>query len=144
MPPPADADAEAPSHADALAEKLHLLARQEDAFKRASDAPKLVGAALIGWGGLLLLGGLWVLISSQHKGAGGYYFLGGALCALAGWLLWHGRRAALLVHGVAAVLMFGLSFMWLRDGVLSVLMLSAPFWASACWMAAPPVRDPLN
>lgn len=142
--PPAGGAAAMNHPSDELAEKLRLLARQEDARQRSEDPPRLVGMALMAWGGMLFLGGLVVLLSSQHRGLGGYYLLGGALCAFVGRLLWQNNRLAIVVHATAAVFMFALSFMWRKDGMLSTFMQSAPVWAAACWLAAPAVRDPLD
>lgn len=140
----AGASAAANHPSDELAEKLRLLARQEDARQRSEDPPRLVGMALMAWGGMLFLGGLVVLLSSQHRGLGGYYLLGGALCAFVGRLLWQNNRLAIVVHATAALFMFALSFMWRKDGMLSTFMQSAPVWAAACWLAVPAVRDPLD
>ena len=91
---------------DAMLERLHLLGQQEDARRRTEGPPRLVGLVLMGWGGLVVLAGLVTILAGSHyRGIGGYYLLGGVLCAVAGKLLWNNRRLAIYVHAAASALM---------------------------------------
>lgn len=138
----ADAPAPTPHPNDALAERLAMLARQDDASARVSGPPRLVGLVLLGAGGVLALGSLLVLLGGSVSGL--FYLYCGAAIAAVGWLLYQMRHMAFMAHGV--FLLLGLGWAWWVNGrslLLAVVQL-LPLLVAAGWMLAPPVRDPLE
>lgn len=121
--------------------QLQAQAQQDESRQRAEGPPGLVGMALMAWGALMLLGGLILL---QHKG-GLYYILFGLACAGIGWLLLRCKRSAIWAH--AACIVVALLWAWRSDTgntIVATLVLSAPIWISALWIAVPPIREPLH
>lgn len=137
---PAPAFAAHPS--DELAERLAMLARQDDALTRASGPPRLVGLVLLALGGLLVLVSLLVLLGGTRSGL--FYLFCGAGLAGVGWLLYQMRRLAMPAHGV--LLLLGMIWAWWsnnRSLTLATMQL-LPLLVGALWMLAPAVRDPLD
>ena len=141
MPPGPTAPANPADASDALLERLRVLAQHDDARQRADGPPRLVGMALIGWGVLLLLGGLVLLA----RGGGVYY----AACGLAsvgiGWLLMRCSIWALYLHPALALV--ALLWAWrggARGSLFMALVQAAPLLIAALWLAARPVREPLE
>ncbi|MBP7453429.1 MAG: hypothetical protein KA914_11610 [Ottowia sp.] len=126
---------------DALQARLALMARQEDAASRVSGPPRLVGMVMIGWGALLVLGGLVMLA----HGGGLYYLFCGLGAAGVGWLLMQCSRWAMVAHGV--LLLVALAWAWRSEDVPSLgltLVQASPLWVAALWMAIRPVREGLD
>jgi hypothetical protein len=142
MPSPGNPAAPAPAVREAQVLRLQALGREDELRERAAHAPGLIGMALMGWGALVLCGGLAMLT----RRGGLYYVLSGLACAGIGWLLLRGRRAAIWAHlACAAAALF---WAWgnnrhAADAPLLALLQSAPVWAPAWWIAAPPARTPL-
>jgi len=131
-----------PVSADALAQQLHLIARQDEAHARAAGPPRLVGLVLTAWGVLLLLGGLLML---GRGGAALYYLFCGLGAAAVGALLMRRSRWALALHG--ALLPLALGWAWAGAGrhslPLSVVQ-AGPLLIPALWMALRQVREALE
>ncbi len=124
-----------------LAERLQLIAQQDETRARADGPPRLVGLVLIAWGVLLTLGGLLM----ATRGGGLYYLVCGLGTAAVGWLLMQCSRWALALHGALALL--ALVWAWGGGAQRSLplaLLQAAPVLVAALWMALRPVREPLE
>lgn len=136
--------ADAPSASASLADRLALIARQDEERSRAADAPRLVGMLMIALGALLLLGALVML--GYHSFSGGVYYLFCAVGAAAiGWLLLRGSRWAMMLHG--ALLIVALVWAWrnnVHGGFGLALMQAMPLLVPALWIIVPQVREPLE
>ena len=121
-----------------LAERLALIERQTMERSRADGVPQLIGLILLGWGGLLSLGGLALL----GYGGGPYYLLGGLGCGLVGWMLLQRSRWALWLQ-ILLLIVAGL-WAWQHAGMAGGLVQLAPLLVPALWLLMPSVRDPLR
>ena len=140
MPVPGLAVPAPSSDSDALLERLRMLAQHDDAQQRTDGPPRLVGMVLIGWGVLLLFGGL-VLLS---RGGGVYYAVCGLASVGVGWLLMRCSVWALYLH--PALVLVALLWAWrggARGSLFMALVQAAPLIIPALWLAARPVREPL-
>lgn len=140
--PPTPAPAASAAPHEALAQQLHLIARQDEARARAGGPPRLVGLVLLAWGALLLLGGLVML---GRGGVALYYLCCGLGAAAVGALLMRRSRWAMALHG--ALLLLALGWAWAgaaRHSLLLALIQAAPLLIPAAWMAVRAVREPLE
>lgn len=126
---------------DALIDQLQLIAQQERVRERADGPPRLVGLVMMGWGALLLLGGLVMLA----HGGGLFYAACGLGSAAVGWLLMRCSRWALVAHGALLLAMLGWAWAAQARPSLGVaLVQAAPVLIAAAWMAVRSVREPLE
>ena len=137
------AAAAAPGGDDPRIEQLALLAAQDSARDRADDVPRLAGMVLIGWGVLLLLGGL-VMLTRKGGPSGWYYPLLSLGTIGVGWLLLHTRFLAVWLQ--AGLLMAALAWGWVSAGGSFGLLLAqaAPLLIPASWLAFASVRERLH
>lgn len=138
--PPAAAADEPPSPQQALAEQLALIAQQDERRARANGTPRLLGMVLMGWGLLMLLGGLAML---RYSG-GAYYLVSGLGTTAVGWLLLRCSRLALVVQ--SALLLVALAWAWRDNKGSLILMLvqTTPLLIPAMWMLLRQAREPLE
>lgn len=141
--PPAAGARTAPGGDDPRIEQLALLAAQDSARDRADDVPRLAGMVLIGWGVLLLLGGL-VMLTRKGGPSGWYYPLLSLGTIGVGWLLLHTRFLAVWLQ--AGLLMAALAWGWVGAGGSFGLLLAqaAPLLIPASWLAFASVRERLH
>jgi len=147
MPAPAPAPAPAASAAaagfgdadDPRIQQLQFMAQQDREEAQTRGLPRLIGLLLMGWGGLILFAGL---VTLANRG-GGYYLVMGAATIGVGWVLFQCKSWA--IHLQAAVVLIALVWAWANSrGIAGMLVQAIPFWTTACWMAVPQVREPLE